>query len=128
MILNKVNMIILLEKKFEEAVDFYKKLGLPLKFHLEGRWAEFGLGDIKLGVCPTDTKIDNIRTGLVIEVEDMAQSFAEMKKLGVEFIREPSEATHGIMASFKDPGGNILDLYQSTPEKIKEILEKAKEE
>ena len=41
---------------------------------------------------------------------------------------KPTEAAHGIMASIQDPSGNILDLYQPTPEKIKELAEKLKME
>jgi len=32
------------------------------------------------------------------------------------------------MCSFKDPGGNIFDLYQPTPEKVQEMVEKMKQE
>ena len=36
----------------------------------------------------------------------------------------PSDAAHGIMASIQDPSGNILDLYQPTPEKIQALKDK----
>jgi hypothetical protein len=32
------------------------------------------------------------------------------------------------MVSFQNPGGNILDLYKSTPEKIKEFAQNLKKE
>ena len=41
---------------------------------------------------------------------------------------KPVDAAHGVMTSIQDPSGNILDLYQPTPEKIKELAEKMKKE
>ena len=124
----RVGMLILMQKDLEKGVEFYKKLGLPVVFHLEGKWAEMAVGDVKFGLCPTDQDLPDRHTGIILEVPDVAQAYEEFKGLGVEFIHEPSEAVHGIMTSMKDPGGNIIDLYQPTPEKVKEMVEKLRQE
>jgi len=124
----RVGMLVLMQKDLEKAVEFYKKIGLPVIFHLEGKWAEMSVGDVKFGLCPTDQDLPDRHTGIILEVPDVGQAYKELKGLGVEFIREPSEAVHGIMTSMKDPGGNILDLYQPTPEKVKEMVEKLRKE
>ena len=49
-IIKKVGMFILMESDLHSAVEFYKKLGLELKFHLKDKWVEFRLGDIKIGL------------------------------------------------------------------------------
>jgi len=123
--IKKVGMLILMEPDINSALLFYEQLGLHKQFELEGRWVEFLIGDIKLGLCATShTSVDH-RTGIVLEVDDL-KLFHEQKKDKINFVREPVEAVHGIMATIKDPGGNLIDLYQSTPQRVKEVLSKNK--
>jgi catechol 2,3-dioxygenase-like lactoylglutathione lyase family enzyme len=123
----KVGMIILMQRDLAQAVEFYTSLGLKLKFHLKDKWAEFELGNVKIGLCPTDEDLGLIRTGIVLEVEDLRAFYAANKGV-MEFFGEPNEAVHGIMISFKDHSGNVLDLYQPTPEKVRELMKKAAQE
>lgn len=124
----KLGMVILMQPDLKKSVEFYKELGIKEKFHLEGKWAEFDLGCVKLGLCPTDQPQDNVRTGIVLEItEDLHKKAEELKAKGVQFLNEPVEAPHGVMAAFKDPGGNVVDLYQATPEKYEEYLKEQKE-
>jgi len=117
----KIGMVVLMQHNLAQAVEFYKSLGFHLKFHLKDKWAEFELGDVKLGLCPTDEEPGLIRTGLVLEVEDLQKMYQERKD-AISFFGEPNIAVHGIMISFKDPSGNVLDLYQPTPDKVKELI------
>lgn len=129
--ITKVGMIILLQNNLEDGINFYKKLGLNLKFNIKDAWAEFALGDIKIGLCPAQPshkasagkQVDNVkRTGIVFETDNLKELHRQWKSEGIEFVGEPVEKVHGIMVSFKDPNGNILDLYQPTPEKVKELI------
>lgn len=126
-LVKKFGMFILMEHDLAAAVEFYSKLGFKQKFHLKDKWAEFDLGDVKLGLCPTAEQQGLIRTGVVLEVEDLKAIYNECKEW-IEFFGEPHEAVHGIMISFKDPSGNVLDLYQPTPEKVQELLKKTGQE
>lgn len=123
----KVGMLILMEGDLEKAVEFYKKFNFPITFHLEGKWAELNVGDVKLGLAPTDQELPDRHTGIILEVADVKKSYDDLKAKGVEFVREPFEAVHGIMASIKDPGNNIIDLYQPTPEKVEELVKNIRE-
>lgn len=118
----KVAMIIVMVPDVEQAVAFYALFGLRLRFHLKNAWAEFSVGETKLGICPISNPLPETRTGIVLEVEDLLAVYEELKDT-VIFLGEPKKALHGVMVSFKDPGGNILDLYQPTPEKIGQLLE-----
>jgi predicted enzyme related to lactoylglutathione lyase len=118
----KVAMVIVMQNDLQAAVDFYKKLGLTLVFHVNDRWAEFKINDLQIGLCPTDEKVNLNRTGIVFEIADLG-AFYEAQKEALSFLDKPTEAAHGIMASIQDPSGNILDLYQPTPEKIAEKLD-----
>ncbi len=113
----KVAMVIVMQNDLPAAVEFYKKLGLTLVFHVTDRWAEFKINDLQIGLCPTDEKVSLNRTGIVFEIADLA-AFYEVQKDSLSFLDKPTEAAHGIMASIQDPSGNILDLYQPTPEKL----------
>ena len=125
----KLGMVILMQPDLSKAVEFYKKLGMKQKFHLENKWAEFDLGCIKFGLCPTEQAQDNIRTGIVFEIFDnLLDLHKKLQAEGVIFVNEPVVAPHGVMVGVKDPGGNVFDLYQPTPEKFKEFVEKSKEQ
>lgn len=122
----KVGMLILMQHNLDQAVEFYRKLGLELKFHLKGKWAEFQIGPVKLGLCPTESEPFQRHTGIVLEVSDLVQFYSDLKTAGVTFPwGEPKTAPHGIMVGVEDPSGNILDLYQPTPEKVLELARQA---
>lgn len=124
--LKSVSMLILMVPDIAQAVEFYTKLGLTQKFHLKEKWAELELGTVRIGLCPAKEVFDR-RTGIVLEVADV-KAFCQANKENITLVGEPVEAVHGVMGSFKDPGGNIIDIYQPTPERVKELLEKAKRE
>lgn len=124
--IKSLHMVILMQPNLQAAIDFYSDLGIKLIFHIKERWAEMRLGDVKIGLCPTQHAIDNVRTGIVLEVTDLKKVYQELKDR-VSFLSEPKEAVHGIMVSFKDPGGNLLDLYQPTPEKVSDLVKKTAE-
>src|SRR5690348_292573 len=111
-----VGMIILLEHDLDAAVEFYKKLCLKLIFHVKESWAEFVIGSVKLGLCPTPKAPHDRITGFVLEVDDLHAMYQALKE-SIPFKSAPVEKVHGIMVSIQDPGGNILDLYQPTPDK-----------
>jgi len=120
-------MLILLQNDMQKAIEFYKQLGLKLQFHLENQWAEFMLGNVKIGLCPYPEKLPDRRAYIVLEVDDVNKLYNEFKDT-FSFVGEPVEKVHGIMLGIKDPGGNIIDLYQPTPEKVQEMVEKIKKE
>lgn len=126
--IKRVNMLILMQPDLEAAVSFYSELGLEKRFHLQGKWAEFELAGISIGLCPIEVEdLPDRRTGIVLEVEDLRGLYEQMKDAD-RFLGEPVEAPHGIMISMKDPGGNIIDLYQPTPDNLREMLKKQEQE
>lgn len=120
-------MLILMENDVEKAVEFYKKIGFPVVFHLKGKWAELNVHGVKFGLCPAEQQLPDRHTGIILEVDDVRACYNDLKALDIPFVREPFEAVHGIMTSIKDPGGNIIDLYQPTPEKVKDLVEQIRE-
>lgn len=127
MSIQKVHMLILLQNNLPAAVKFYQDLGLSLKFQLKDQWAEMMLGDVKIGLSPVNQELPDRRPGIVLYVDDL-RAFYQKYKDTVTFMSEPVEKVHGIMVSIKDPGNNILDLYQPTPDKVQELVKKVKEQ
>ena len=114
----KVAMIIIMQNDLETGIDFYKKLGLTLVFQVKDSWAEFKLNDLSIGLCPTTEKLDYHRTNIVLAIDDLP-AFYEAHKDSLSFLDKPVQASHGFIASIKDPSGNIVDLYQATEQKTK---------
>ena len=103
-------MLILLQPDLEAAVSFYELFGaFTKKFHLQGKWAELDLNGTSFGLCPRSGPPVDLRTGIVLEVDNLRDLYEDLID-NVQFLNEPVEAIHGLMVSFKDPGGNILDL------------------
>lgn len=119
--INKISMIILMQHDLDAAVAFYHDLGLQLKFRVKNQWAEFELSGIKIGLCPTQEEPTQRRTGIVLQINNLETAYEQTKEQ-INFLSAPITAAHGIMTSIQDPGGNIIDLYQPTPEKLQSIL------
>ena len=52
------------------------------------------------------------RVFLFLATDDFSRDHAAMLAAGVEFVREPKQASYGIVAVFEDLYGNLWDLVQ----------------
>jgi catechol 2,3-dioxygenase-like lactoylglutathione lyase family enzyme len=126
-----LSLISLVVKDYDEALAFYVgKLGFRLvedSFVPEQnkRWVVIeppgasGHGAKLLlarGVGPEQTSRIGNQTGgrvfLFLYTDDFWRDFNAYKALGIEFVREPSEAPYGTVAVFKDLYGTLWDLVQ----------------
>jgi predicted enzyme related to lactoylglutathione lyase len=121
----RIAMFILMQNNLEKAIEFYTKLGFNLNFHIKDQWAEFEAHGIKMGLAVTDMELPERRTGIILEVDDLHAWCKQQDEQGISCV-QPVERLHGIMSSITDPGNNILELYQPTPEKVKEAAEAIK--
>jgi catechol 2,3-dioxygenase-like lactoylglutathione lyase family enzyme len=126
-----LSQISLVVKDYDEALAFYVgKLGFKViedSFVPEQnkRWGVIeppgasGKGARLLlarGVGPEQTLRIGNQTGgrvfLFLYTDDFWRDFNAYKALGIEFVREPSEAPYGTVAVFKDLYGTLWDLVQ----------------
>lgn len=57
--------------------------------------------------------LEPFRVMITFSVDDIQDAYNELKGKGVEFVREPaSEEWGGMFATFVDPDGNYLQLFQ----------------
>jgi catechol 2,3-dioxygenase-like lactoylglutathione lyase family enzyme len=126
-----LSLVSLVVKDYDEALAFYVgKLGFRLiedSFVPEQnkRWVVIeppgaqGKGAKLLlarGVGPEQTACIGNQTGgrvfLFLYTDDFWRDFNAYKALGIEFVREPTEAPYGTVAVFKDLYGTLWDLVQ----------------
>jgi predicted enzyme related to lactoylglutathione lyase len=120
-------MVVLMERDMDAAVAFYEAMGALKHTVFPGSWAEMVIGDVTVALCHTETDYGPRRTGLVFAVKDLLGFYAAHKDT-YQFMHEPVTKLHGIMASIQDPSGNVIELYQPTPEKVREYMDAQKEE
>ena len=99
----KVGMLILLESDLESAVDFYKKIGLELKFHLKEKWAEFSLGPVKIGLCPTTQQSFDRHSGIVLEVNDIGPEHIRFTDKGFQAPLGPARGAPRLQVIDRSP-------------------------
>lgn len=120
-------MLVLKQHDLVKGIEFYQSIGLRLKFHLKDSWAEFEIGGVKVGLCPTSQEPADRVSGIVFQVSNLRQFYKDHKET-VFFKSEPVEKVHGIMATIKDPSGNLIDLYEPTPQKVQDLVKRVVEE
>jgi predicted enzyme related to lactoylglutathione lyase len=97
----------------EKSRDFYEGvLGLTLKFRDGDRWIQFATGDTAFALAALDEAPDSAAgVVLVFGVEDLDDAMAKLTAAGTAVgpVRDMGE--HGQVASFRDPGGNRVQLF-----------------
>lgn len=96
----------------DKAVEFYQNvLGLELLFKRDD-WSEFKIDDQRIALHKTDGRISNGGAVISFHAEPIEAIIETLKNKGVRFVDELHVYPYGKLASFQDPDGNILGLYQ----------------
>ena len=102
---------------FPPMLTFYRDtLGLTPRGTKPG-FVNFVWGDVRLTVTEhsqvSGTSTDNLRIMVNFTVDDIQAAVARLKAAGVAFSREPEqESWGGWIATFNDPDGNTLQLFE----------------
>ena len=111
----KLSTIMVVVKDMERSKKFYGEvLGLKKKYD-SPEWSQYDAGSVNVGLHAQSDRLhveahDGMQFGF--EVPDIQQSAGELKKKGVQFVREPHQESFGWLAIFKDPDGHHIQLYQ----------------
>lgn len=128
-------LIALVVRDYDEAIDFYVN---TLNFALvedtyqpeqDKRWVVVkpaGDGNTSLLLArASNTHQENYigdqaggRVFLFLRTDDFWRDYNVLVTRGVEFAREPKEASYGTVAVFKDLYGNLWDLVQFTDGRV----------
>ncbi len=119
--LGKIHSTLIWTDDLTRLTDFYRdKLGLKVEMETDGFvvFAAAHPGDAQLALglhseVSGPTKEPN-RIMIDFLVEDCRKAYHELKGKGVQFSREPSidEGDGFMIATFQDPDGNTLQLFQ----------------
>lgn len=98
----------------ERAVAFYRDtLGLDLMFQDGGKWAQLKAGGVNFALSSRDEAPDGaVGATVVFEVPDAAAAGAAIAAAGGEILGERDMGDHGRTLTFRDPDGNLVQLYQ----------------
>jgi lactoylglutathione lyase len=103
----------------DAAVRFYgETLGLPLRARYGSEWAELDAGPIRLGLHgAVEGAVQHAGT-VVFRVPDLDAAKARLEDRGVAFDDHLGEVRGvGRYASFADPDGNSLQLFEYVEER-----------
>ncbi|WIG60307.1 MAG: hypothetical protein OJF49_003055 [Ktedonobacterales bacterium] len=120
----------LLVRDYAACFRFYRDtLGFAPTFGDEASgYADFATGDVSLalfdrqdmakaigaGAKPIDADAQD-RVALILTVENVDQSYADLQAKGVTFIKAPTDMPEwgGRVAHFRDPDGTLIELFSS---------------
>ena len=101
------------------SVEFYTKtLGLGLKMHIPGHWAQVESPGLSIGLHPSGPKSprpgisESLMIGFLVDKMDLARG--ELVGKGVKFKGDVLDDGQLLIAHFSDPDGNPLYLSQLT--------------
>ena len=109
-------------ENLDRALKFYKDvLGLTLRVQNE-EWIEFDVGGQRLALRQVDPRPHNQDASrppgamVWLEARPIESAIAHLKKNKIKFINSLETSSYGKTATFSDPDGNPIGLYQP-PEK-----------
>lgn len=104
-------------RNMDEAVAFYRDvLGLDLATRSGEDWAEFEVGGTTVALHGTRPGHAPPQAGatIVFEVDDLDAAVRSLRSRGVELDGDLAETPTGRFVSFRDPDGNVLQVFQRT--------------
>lgn len=98
----------------DRAIAFYRDaLGLDLAFQDGDKWAQLKAGGANFALSSRDEAPDGaVGATVVFEVSDAAAAGAAIAAAGGEVVGERDMGSHGKTLTFRDPDGNLVQLYQ----------------
>jgi len=98
----------------DRAVAFYRDaLGLRMKFQDGANWAQFDAGGVNFSLSSPAEAAEGASGAVVIfEVEDIDAITQRLAAAGAAVVSTRDMGSHGRAATFRDPDGNLVQLFQ----------------
>lgn len=106
--------IILYSEDLDKAKAFYRDLlGLPVLLE-ENHVVHFDAGSVRLAIhrYPTGEKGEAPEGFIVFSVDDLAETYEDLRRRGVEFLGPPADRPYGRVAYLRDPEGHEIGLVE----------------
>ncbi|MBM3558561.1 MAG: glyoxalase [Alphaproteobacteria bacterium] len=113
MAVTKLQNAYYLTRDMDRAVAFWRDaLGLELRFQDGSKWAQLRLGDSSIALStPEEGAPEAVGATLVLETDDLVTARRAVEAHGGTVIDERKMGS-GVAITFRDPDGNIVQLYQ----------------
>ena len=98
----------------DRALEFYgDTLGLDIE-QQEDDWSMVVAGSVRIGLNGRAEEVSGGEGGAIIAfaTADIEESVSELRAAGVDIAGDVSEHPWGKVATFRDPDGNELQLYE----------------
>lgn len=101
-------------RDMERAVTFYRDvLGLSLSFQDGANWAQMKAGDVNFSLASPAEAAEGATGAVVIfEVDDIEASKTALAAGGGVVLDQRDMGDHGRALTFRDPDGNLVQLFQ----------------
>lgn len=111
-----LNQVTVYSKKMTQAIEFYQKLGLRLIVDSAPRYVRFECpeGDSTFSLHQTEKTSQSTNIVLYFECRNLDEEVARLKKLGIEFEKEPTNQSWLWREAYlKDVDGNLICLFHA---------------
>ncbi|MAQ56130.1 MAG: glyoxalase [Rhodospirillales bacterium] len=101
-------------ENMDKSVEFYRDcLGLSVSFRDKNKWTQMKAGEVNFSLSSVEEGASGATGAVVIfEVDDIKSYCLKLKESGAEIIEERDMGDHGKSLTFKDPDGNLVQLFQ----------------
>ncbi|MBS29054.1 MAG: glyoxalase [Alphaproteobacteria bacterium] len=98
----------------DRAIAFYRDtLGLDLAFHDGAKWSQFKAGGVGFALSSAEeAPAGAVGATVVFEVGDISAIKPAIAAAGGEVLGERDMGDHGKVMTFRDPDGNLVQLFQ----------------
>lgn len=114
MAIKKLQNAYYVTENMDRAVAFYRDtLGLGLKFQDGAKWAQFDAGGVNFSLSSPAEAAEGAQGAVVIfEVDDLDDSRSRLEAQQATVLDSRDMGAHGRSLTFRDPDGNIVQLFQ----------------
>lgn len=110
----KLQNVYYVTRDMERAVAFYRDaLGLRMKFQDGTNWAQFDAGGVNFSLsAPEEAAAGATGAVVIFEVDDLESARDRLTAVGAPVLAFRDMGTHGRVLTFRDPDGNLVQLFQ----------------
>lgn len=114
MAVKKLQNAYYITRDMPRAVAFYRDvLGLTLAFQDGEKWTQMKAGDVNFALASPEEGADGAVGAVVIfEVDDLDASKTALEDAGGTVLALRDMGDHGRALTFRDPDGNLVQLFQ----------------
>jgi predicted enzyme related to lactoylglutathione lyase len=116
-VIKRIQNVYYVTDDMNETVTFYRDvLGLGVKFKDGERWTQLDAGGSNFALSSLEEAAKGAKGAVVVfEVDGLEEMATQIAAAGGEVLGTRDMGSHGRTLTFRDPVGNIAQLYERAP-------------